>query len=521
MREYRLRWREMLPIVTRELRAASKRRFTYRLRFIVALVGSAQLLFASIFLSGFSVEFGQVLFWLTSFLATILCAGSGLVLTADSISREKRDGTLGLLFLTRLSSIDIVLGKFFVGFLTGGSVAFAAFPFLAFALCLGGVTAREFWLMSLLLFFLLIFSLTLGVFISTLFRQESTVAFTFFFLMFIPAASLPLIIMKWNTVPLLFARWNPLYPILSIIDPYGLYFPDEHAWPALFFQFFLILGMLALSCLIVPWTIRAQPLRVKKPPIPIAVKFRRATDRAILDSNPLLWLSKRHNHPLLLLYLCIALRFVVGFITTVPLEAEITYIILLAILPKIFVLWHSSGMMAEERQSGFLEALLTTPMSASEILAGKTRAIQRQIYPALFFALAVQFATSTRWWAAESDIPVRTTVVLGVMITLIIDVHTVAWIGLWQGLLARDRRRALIRSFAWGVLGPWVPATVTFILIFFIFEPRWMNNSLNTLPPSIISANIISFGLACFAMARLHDNFRSSATQKWSAKPAA
>ena len=32
-------------------------------------------------------------------------------LSSDSISREKREGTLGLLFLTPLGSRDIVIGK--------------------------------------------------------------------------------------------------------------------------------------------------------------------------------------------------------------------------------------------------------------------------------------------------------------------------------------------------------------------------------------------------------------------------
>jgi hypothetical protein len=148
------------------------------------------------------------------------------------------------------------------------------------------------------------------------------------------------------------------------------------------------------------------------------------------------------------------------------------------------------------------------------------RAIQRQIYPALFFAMAVQWNVSTNWWAADGDIPLRTTVVLAVMITLLIDVHTGAWIGLWQGLVASDRRRALLRSFAMGILAPWFPAALTFLLIAFIFEPRWMKHTIYTLPPSIISANLISFALACFAMARLHDKFRTSATDRWMPKPA-
>src|SRR5688572_701308 len=154
----RLRWREMLPVVTRELRVASKRRATYRLRWIVALFGSICIIIATT-AANYSVAAGQAVFWTAAVVMTFVCAASGLLLTADSISREKRDGTLGLLFLTRLTSVDVVLGKLTVGALTG-CVALAGLPFLAFSLCLGGVTVDELWQMSGALIFLLAYSLT-------------------------------------------------------------------------------------------------------------------------------------------------------------------------------------------------------------------------------------------------------------------------------------------------------------------------------------------------------------------------
>ena len=44
--------------------------------------------------------------------AFILCLFAGVFLTSDSLSEEKREGTLGLLFLSSLLGSDIVLGKF-------------------------------------------------------------------------------------------------------------------------------------------------------------------------------------------------------------------------------------------------------------------------------------------------------------------------------------------------------------------------------------------------------------------------
>jgi hypothetical protein len=90
---------------------------------------------------------------------------------------------------------------------------------------------------------------------------------------------------------------------------------------------------------------------------------------------------------------------------------------------------------------------------------------------------------------------------------------------LWQGLVARDRRRALLWAALWGVVGPWVPAAIAFGLIDWLFDdPGWTRDGENILAPAMISANVISFGIACFAMARLHDRFRSTATQTWSSR---
>jgi hypothetical protein len=48
---------------------------------------------------------GNPLFNLLTGYTFALCASAGIFLTADSLSEEKRDGTLGLLFLTDLEGL--------------------------------------------------------------------------------------------------------------------------------------------------------------------------------------------------------------------------------------------------------------------------------------------------------------------------------------------------------------------------------------------------------------------------------
>jgi ABC-type transport system involved in multi-copper enzyme maturation permease subunit len=515
MAESRLAWGEALPIVGRELRVAAKRRATYRLRWIVALLGGLEVFIAA-FGAGGSVQAGRFVFWCTATIMTIICAAAGLLLTSDSISREKREGTLGLLYLTRLAPADVVLGKLAAGSLSGLAIAFAGMPFLAFSLCLGGVTAREFWVMDAALLFLLAYSLTLGIFLSTLFRKESVVSLLFCLAMLLPLTAAPLAIMKWKTLPPFLARVNPFFSIASLLDDRGTFFGQESVLSVLLWQGFAMIAMILTSCLLLPSTIRARGTTERRE---VRISSRRLLrKRGGMDKNPVLWWSQRLGHTLALLLLCVGLYLVVGFASRDREEAQITFVLIMAFLPKLFVLWHASGVMAIERQTGFLETLLTTPLSGGEILRAKMSAIKRQIAPALIFAMLALWATSTDWWGTEGQITNGATLVLAAMLTLLVDVHMVGWVGLWQGVVARDRRRALIWSALWGFVGPWIPAVAGFFFFEFLFDLDLLKEPVLVVSLAIISANIVSVGIGCFALVRLHEKFRSTATQSWAGR---
>jgi ABC-type transport system involved in multi-copper enzyme maturation permease subunit len=101
-----------LSIVERELRSAARRPGTYRTRTIFALVASA--LAAGLLIIGHaasSSRFGNAVFPALAMLAFLFSLLAGARSAADSISEEKREGTLGLLFLTDLTGFEVVLGK--------------------------------------------------------------------------------------------------------------------------------------------------------------------------------------------------------------------------------------------------------------------------------------------------------------------------------------------------------------------------------------------------------------------------
>src|SRR6266478_4438024 len=105
-----------LPIVERELRSAARKSGTYWLRFFAGLVLVGVFLFNLFTNSSLPPSsMAKEMFGMMSGLAFVGCLLAGVFQTADCLSSEKREGTLGLLFLTDLRGYDVVLGKLVSG----------------------------------------------------------------------------------------------------------------------------------------------------------------------------------------------------------------------------------------------------------------------------------------------------------------------------------------------------------------------------------------------------------------------
>src|SRR3989442_2642410 len=134
----------------RELRAEARHAFTYWLR----ALGASMLLiiFAVMMIDARdnAPGLGSKLFGNLNTALFITIWLLVPLLTADCLSRERREGTLGILFLTPLTARAIVIGKGLSHSLRALTMVLAALPVLAIPLLLGGVTWRE-GVMALLL----------------------------------------------------------------------------------------------------------------------------------------------------------------------------------------------------------------------------------------------------------------------------------------------------------------------------------------------------------------------------------
>src|SRR5262245_52819477 len=127
-----------LPLFERELRTRARNRATYWTRFAAVLVGAIVCL-PELLSGNFGTTSGSTGKFIFNGIVVIgfLLACCGAALTADVVSRERRDGTLGLLLLTRVRQLDILIGKFGAAGLTSICALAALLPFVIYLVSRG------------------------------------------------------------------------------------------------------------------------------------------------------------------------------------------------------------------------------------------------------------------------------------------------------------------------------------------------------------------------------------------------
>ena len=117
-------------------------------------------------------QVSRELFIAVSIVGLIFALFAGIFLTSDCLSSERREGTLGLLFLTDLKGYDVVLGKLGATSIHAIYGLLAIIPVLGLPLLMGGVSAGQFYRTVLVLLLALLFSLSVGLFWSSVNSQS-------------------------------------------------------------------------------------------------------------------------------------------------------------------------------------------------------------------------------------------------------------------------------------------------------------------------------------------------------------
>ena len=161
----------ILPIIIRELRAEARRPVNYWLRTFGA--AAMTILFGVLLSNQPNTHSGKQSFDMMSLLIFFGIWIVVPILSADCISREKREGTLGLLFLTPLRAIEIILGKGSIHAMRSLTLIIAVLPVLAIPFVLGGITKADVLCSLVLDLTALCLALAAGLLASSFARQWS------------------------------------------------------------------------------------------------------------------------------------------------------------------------------------------------------------------------------------------------------------------------------------------------------------------------------------------------------------
>ena len=464
----------LLPIVTRELRVRARQPRTFYVR-----VGGATLVILIVggllgFVSGFSGAgvAGHGLFRTLVWGAYLFCLTEGLRSTADCLSEEKRAGTLGLLFLTDLRGYDVVLGKLLAAGLNSLYVLLAILPPLAVPILLGGVTGGEFWRAALALVATLFFSLSVGLLVSAISRDERRAWSATIFIVLAMAIVPPLIDLAAGVTTILPSTLGAVSPttmLLSLWDT-GYAAKPGAFWNALWAV--TLLGVLALAAAswILPraWqdenvstVAKGSPAR----PTENAVRDARSPkaarrDQHLLAANPMLWLANRSTDSAGFIWSLAGIGIFWGATGLYWARSSLAGILVVCLgllglhtLMVMRIAWEACHQLAEPRDSGALEILLSTPLTPEVIINGHLHALRRlYLGPSLsilttalvLFAVHSGVAISSRQSGPSASLLTFAAVVFWGAAFL--DLHAAAHYGLWLGLKFRKPSQALSRT---------------------------------------------------------------------------
>ncbi|MEY2409612.1 MAG: hypothetical protein QOF48_2282, partial [Verrucomicrobiota bacterium] len=378
------------PIIERELRLASRRPMTYWSRSGVGLLALVLTLWtiSMRFQGAPGVNAGREAFVTLAIVAICSAVATALRLTTPTIAIEKRDGTLGLLFLTDLKPHDIILGKLAVATLTTLHRFLAVLPVLGIPILMGGVTGGDLARLAIVLLNLMFLAATLGMFASTLATDEKGASGLAGSLMILIAAGGPLagLLALWLDAPPSTSRFlvslSPGFACVSMISPAaGL----GGFWTSWIAAHLCAWSLLAGTCWILPRVWQDRPATAgralrndrRRAWLQGDTVFRRQQRVRLMSINPILWLNSRDRavrwYPWIflaavgVLAVWIELRFDVRW-TERGVIMCVTWV--LNIIFKNWIGSQAAMAFSADRDRGALELLLSTPMRTGELVRG-------------------------------------------------------------------------------------------------------------------------------------------------------
>ncbi len=507
------------PVIVRELRTVVRQPGCWWLRSLTAFVAGCK---GCEMLARYSFAPGpwmtgpallNELVWL-AFLAALLM---GLV-TANSINRERREGTLGLLLLTDLSPAQIVHGKLLASGLQSFFALLGFVPALMIPVLAGGVSGTAVVLAACGLANTLFVSLAAGLWMSALFRERlhgmaATLALVGVLAFgaelaakaFLDPLAAPLFrlfgLAGWTTVLIPGWFFALPFPVMSVVVTHGL------GW--------LFLRQAAVT-LARNWR-DAPHEHFRKPepaddwsPLvaaraPAAVPVSWLTDPRPWDADPVRWRMRRMASAEGFVWLAVGLSFIAQFGllgSTFNADAgsgELWGVWSLAGMVGMvstggLLAWAGARFFQDARRRQDLELLLTTPVGGRDILASQWRELRSQLAWPLGLVLALAMPAGIAllyagWqgWSEETRLLLPPFLIA---LNVALEPLALCWTGMKCGLHDRNLLIAVVHTVGIVQLVPLTLATVLSL--------SWISLA-NTLGPEAGLNSVMSASLPVLA----------------------
>lgn len=463
----------LLPLVERELRVSVRKPIATWLRLICGGGGLLIIVWATMVWTSWVPlpSLGSRLVECVTLAGFSFAALAGLFQTADSMSQEKRDGTLGFLFLTDLNSADVVFGKLTAKLMVPAYGLLATFPALAVCILFGGVSGAEFWRLCLVLANTLCFSLSICL-TTSLFCREQRAA---------QAMALVVILAFSSLAAGLGFGWAP-GTSLSVIQGIAIMFSPAVGyvlafdwayqsaggwyWMSLISTHVLAWMSLGFACWYLSNSWRQGSVEAIASVENSRQKFLAAKEKQrivpadsarLLDSAPMVWLANRRRPSVLLLgvlplaltlYACIYMNsWQVRWVNAAVLGFTHAGLI-------VWIAGWSSYLCAADRKSGALELLLGTPLGSREVAAGWMRTFRRHFGPTLLALVGIDLLIALGGFGVRTN--AQPTWALVAMVVTVVNCYCVCWIGLWRGVASVTPAWAVTSTLATIFGLPWI-----------------------------------------------------------------
>ena len=525
-----------LPIVERELRVAARQRGTYFTRLGAVVAGLA--VGAWIMLIPFirnSRELGIALFSSMAVVTFVYSLLIGVRTTADCLSEEKREGTLGLLFLTDLKGYDIVFGKLAATSVNAFYGMVAVFPIMAISLLAGGVSGIEFARVVATCINNVFFSLAAGLFASAVSRDERKAMGVALFIVILLTVGVPGLfaaIVEARDIQKPNLQWlvpSPAFTCFMAFDKLAtaaggsrLFYASLAVVHALGWMFFVA------ACWIVPRTWHDKVEGSEKSPLKRywrqltfgSPQQRLTFRRALLAINPVYWLTSRDRlktYLVWLLLLLVAALWAWGLWKYPRVwKDDATYLMTALFVHTALKIWLTTEGVRQfgfDRRSGALELLLSTPLSVTQIVRGQLLSLWRQFAAPAAIVLVADLVFIAATKDSDSTIKLFWAVII---VVFVVDLVTLSWVSMWLGLCHKSASRASAGTVARILVLPWgVLFVILMVLSFDRSGSAFFNDEDGIVIMGLAIALLTDLLFGVSARNRLIGEMRRVATQRF------